>query len=328
MRRLNALALAGHYVDHIAPVWHALPKSARGIFWVRSDEAKRAAARNRIASRQWNPNTANNQIIITSALGDLNVAWRAGARTILMEHGAGQTYNTTHSSYAGGSHPSRDACELFLVPGTFPAQKLRQKHPNIPVVEIGSPKLDRLAKFKRPNNEIPKVVISWHWDCKVVPETRWAFPYYRRAVTDLLRHKDIEVYGHAHPRALKHIEPWCERYGIPFIERFSDVIKQADCYAIDNSSSLFEAAACGIPVVVVNSPHYRKSVNHGLRFWDAANIGPQVNRGSEFYSAIKQSLDPSDWQKQETERCLDLTYSVRDGSSVLAANTIIDLVLR
>jgi hypothetical protein len=317
--RINCLAAEKHFVDHLAAVWKAIPPHDRGIFYVRTNDAWHEAIRHRLSPKLWNGRISSGALVLVASLGDLNAAWKVGARTVLMEHGAGQTYNSTHSSYAGGSHPARDACELFLVPGVTPAEKLRNTHPDTPVVEIGCPKLDSFHGFERRRNDIPKVAISFHWDCRVVNETRWAWPTFRNYIAKLVNRPEYEIIGHGHPRAMAHLRPWWQRLEVPVIEDFNQVLKNADVYVIDNSSSMFEAAAVGIPVVVLNAPLYRKNVDHGLRFWDVATIGEQVNNPAMLHNAIMRALKQSDEQKAETERCLDIVYTYRDGDSARRA---------
>jgi hypothetical protein len=55
-----------------------------------------------------------------------------------------------------------------------------------------------------------------------------------------------------------------------------EVQRRAAVYVCDNSSSMYEFAATGRPVVVLDLPEgrikgigYRRNINHGLRFWDA-----------------------------------------------------------
>lgn len=319
-RRVNFLAFAPHYLDHMVPVWNAFKASERGVFWVRSKETEEAAKRHRIPARQWPGRVANGTIVVSSAFGDLNQADKAGATTVLMEHGAGQTYNSSHSSYAGGSHPARDRVKLYLVPGIRPAEKLRAKHPEIPVVEIGCPKLDkRILRSPRQPQDPPVVVVSFHWDCKVVPETTWAFPFYRRALESLSKRSDIQLVGHAHPRAAKTLSAWFRQRGIEYIPHLDKAMDVADVYMCDNSSSIFEMSAVGVPVVLLNSPRYRRDVEHGLRFWEAANIGPQADSSRDVLPAIQKALNPDEAQKTETQRCLDIVYTVRDGTSAAKA---------
>jgi hypothetical protein len=291
------------------------------VFWVRTDIAAKAAAAHRIPVRQWPGHVAPGTVIICSAFGDLNQANNSGAITVLMEHGAGQTYQSSHASYAGGSHAARDNVSLFLVPGQRPAEKLRAKHPRTPVVEIGCPKLDKRITKPRPERQTdkPTVVFSFHWDCKVVPETTSAFPFFRRGIELVARRNDYRVLGHAHPRAMKSLRPWYQTRGIEVVEHFDSVLEEADVYVCDNSSTIFEASAVGIPVVLMNSPRYRREVEHGVRFWEAADIGPNANRAAELPRRIAEALNPSPEQQAATERAVNLIYSVRDGSSTIRA---------
>jgi len=324
MQRLNFLASAPHYVDHMASVYKATPPGQRGYFWTRSTLAEQQARKHGINSKPWTGVLNPNQVVLISAMGDLILAYKSGVKTVLMEHGAGFVFNSTHHSYAGGIHPAREACKLFLAPGPVTAAKLRDKHPETPVVEIGCPKLDKRILKPRPElSQPPKVVVSFHWDCRVVPETRWAFPFYNRALKNLARRTDIQLLGHSHPRARRQLVPFWRSLGVEFIEDFDDVLDVADVYVADATSTIYEAAAVGIPVVVLNSPLYRRDVEHGLRFWEAAQVGPNCDSARELHSKIFESIDPTEQQVKETERCLDLVYTLRDGSSSKAAVEVI-----
>ena len=48
-----------------------------------------------------------------------------------------------------------------------------------------------------------------------------------------------------------------EAHGIEYVPDFDDVLRRADVYACDNSSTLYEFASTGRPVVVLNAPWYR-----------------------------------------------------------------------
>lgn len=261
MKRVNVLAAEPHFVDHLAPVWKKFPASRRGVFYTRSDIAQSQAAKFGIQTKPWTGKINPAQVFLCASFGDLNQLHKVGVDTVLMEHGAGFTFESSHSSYAGGSHPSREAVKLFLAPGSRTAKKLRDKHPATPVVEIGCPKLDRriIATRSAPSTP-PKVVVSFHWDCRVVPETRWAFPFYQRALIQLAKNSDVELLGHAHPRARRQLKPFWKKLNVPFIEDFNDVMDVADVYVADATSTIYEAAAVGIPVVVLNSPMYRRDV--------------------------------------------------------------------
>jgi hypothetical protein len=218
--------------------------------------------------------------------------------------------------------------ELFLAPGIRPAEKLRSAHPSTPVIEVGCPKLDhRISRSGAMQTDPPTVVTSFHWDCKVVAETRWAFPFYANAIHRLARNKDINLMGHGHPKAMSRLTGFYKRAGIPVLPTFDEVLDCASVYVCDASSTIYEAAACGIPVVVLNAPYYRRDVEHGLRFWEAANVGPQVDHPGQLQRAIAAALDPTPEQVAETNRCLDLVYTHRDGSSTARAIAAIEELL-
>lgn len=163
----------------------------------------------------------------------------------------------------------------------------------------------------------PVVAISWHWDCYLVPETVSAFQHYRFVLPDLKN--AVNLIGHGHPRAQPTLARRYRRLGIELVPDFRDVCRRADLYITDNSSSLFEFAATGRPVVVLNQPMYRKDVHHGLRFWDAANVGVQVNHPGELVEAVNLALEDAPAQRKARKEALDLVYAYRSGAAVRAA---------
>jgi CDP-glycerol glycerophosphotransferase (TagB/SpsB family) len=98
---------------------------------------------------------------------------------------------------------------------------------------------------------------------------------------------------------------------------------KADVYIIDNSSTLFEFASLDKPVVVLNPPWYRREINHGLRFWEFADVGVNCNNGGKLASCVDKALDdPSEIQKRRRQ-INNILYPIRDGSSSeRAANEI------
>ena len=94
--------------------------------------------------------------------------------------------------------------------------------------------------------------------------------------------------------------------GIPFVAAFEDVCRQADLFIADNTSCLFEFAATGRPVVVLNSKYYRRNVNHGLRYWDAADVGIQVDRPEDLVAAVAEALVDAPARQAARDAALDL----------------------
>jgi hypothetical protein len=274
--RIDAFARQPHYVDHLAPVWRALPHEHRGHFYVG------ASSRATIARAQFYGFSAvadhpprNQQLIMIAGGLDLRVSKRRP--TVLIEHGAGQTYEgdplkrVPHVSYAGGE--GRDSVRLFVCPRQEVADRNLARYPEAETV-VASPRLEYLQTMPRvPDRD--NVVVSRHWDIAHVPEMTSAWPHWREAVAHLAESGRWSVALHAHPRAARQMVGDARLLGAHFLPAWEDVIAQAAVYVCDNSSTLFEAAWLGIPVVVLDAPWYRRNIEHGLRFWSHADIGPR-----------------------------------------------------
>jgi hypothetical protein len=259
--RVDCLATKPWYWRHLAPVWDALPHLVRG----------------NLATPDSRTGTVGSRPTLVASWTDAQHV----AQAILMEHGAGQSYGGDpaagcHPSYAGGGE--RDNVILSLVPGPHPAARERAAGRN--VVMVGCPALDRwIGDPQRPagpthptqNREqggqpagSPLVALAFHWPNRLCPEADWALPHYAPALADLPR--QLDVAGHAHPRAARRLAPYYRRAGIPTIN-YDDVLSRAQVVVVDNSSIGFEAAAVGKAVVWLDAPWYRS--HHGLRFFDA-----------------------------------------------------------
>jgi hypothetical protein len=75
------------------------------------------------------------------------------------------------------------------------------------------------------------------------------------------------------------------RAGIETLREFSDVISWADVYAVDNSSTLFEAAALGLDVILLDAPWY-SDFPGSLRFDQHKDIGPIVKQPHDLVDAV------------------------------------------
>lgn len=271
-----------HFLDHLAPIWRALPE--RGAFHVTPDLVDHAALRGVVATVEEVPERG---AVAVASFGDLRKVRSRYRRPIFVEHGCGLSYGNEHGSYSGGR--GRGDVSLFVVPNEFAAALNRGRYPHIPTVVVGCPKLDRW--HHNPPPYTPGVVcVSFHWDCRVAPETRWAFPHFKRAVADLAR--THQVIGHAHPRAFDKLAPWYEDHGIEPVGDFDDVAGRAHCYVVDNSSTLYEFAALDRPTVAMNAPWYRPRATFPPRFWSHIP-GHQVARPDRMATVIDQALaDP------------------------------------
>lgn len=298
------------FADHIYPIWQALEDPGDFIIEGTIADIPRWPGSVTTATDPTRP-------VLVASYGDQKKVRRQGrTRIARIEHGAGQSYGTGHGSYAGGK--DCDDVSLFLMPNQYSADLWQAAYPDARVEIVGCPKLDGLPRREGPPGNV--VCISWHWDCHLVPETVSAFSTFRAALEPL--RETFDLIGHGHPRAIDRPPLLRKRYRrleIPLVAEFEEVCRRADVYVCDNSSSMFEFAATGRPVVVMNATHYRKNVHHGLRFWDAANIGVQVDSASALVDAVHLALEDGPAQKANREQALELVYPIRSGASQRAA---------
>jgi hypothetical protein len=324
---IDMLANEPHFVDHLAAVWKALPPEARGYFMTADTLGTRAMARGVSPTHD----QSGDGPILVASKGDLLKARRMGRGPIAyMEHGIGQSYGAdpkaaTHGSYPGGR--DRGDVGLFLAPNEHSAQRWRDAYPTARVEVVGSPKLDRLPA-KSVEGGPPVVALSFHFDCELTQESRSTFAYYKNALPALAER--FRLIGHGHPRDFERVfSRWYRRFGIEPVEDFEDVCRFADLYVCDNSSTLYEFAATGRPVVVLNEPPgltygrgYRTWMQHGLRFWEAADVGLQCDRPDELGDTIERALADPFRARRNREAALDLVYAYRTGAGKRAADAL------
>ena len=290
---IQVLASESHYLDHLQPVIDALPAGYARL------------ARN---ARELNKDAP----VLVASWKDYKATNHLRLPVIFSEHGVGYTYQGNLHAYAGG--PGRDRVGLFLNANARVAARNEAAYPQAAHALTGSPRLDVLAGIPQARST---VTFSWHWDCHITPETRTAFPHYKQH----LRQLSGQLAGHAHPRAWAMVQPTYDRLSWDIQRTFSDVVEQAALYVCDTSSTIYEAAALGIPVVVLNSPRYRRDVEHGLRFWQDIP-GPQVNHPGELAHTIEQSLTEDRWA-EERHRITELLYPHRGQAAARAADAIV-----
>lgn len=317
---IDALAYQTHYLDHVSAVWNRLPEEARGIFYVDSEISLRA-------SRMLIPGTIiqdatelrpSANAVLVASFSDMQNS--PGRRHILMEHGCGQSYEPFNNpAYAGG--PGRESVELFLCPNAYSAQLNADRYPDAQVAIIGSPRLEHLMGLERVNTG-RTLAFGFHFDLFLCDETRNAWSHFYPAITDAVKSGKWEVLGHAHPRIYRDLAPTFKEMDIEAVPDFTEIVRRADVYVADNSSTLFEFAAAVGPVVVMNPPWYRREINHGLRFWEAANVGPQVTDPYAVLGAAE--VAKAGWSGKE--EALDLVFPAVEDPGATAAEVILKVL--
>lgn len=314
MSRVDVFTTLPHYIDHVSPVWRALLMEQRGHVIIPEHLVEYAATQG--MEDTW-PQGERGSCVLVGGWQDAKSAymWK---NIILMEHGVGQSYVEDFTAYAGG--PNREHVRLFLCPNERVAD-LNRKDGD--VVVVGDPYLDELEKSTIA--PIFDAVFTWHWDCALTSETRSAFQHHKVGLIDLM-HK-MRIAGTSHPRAWQERSRWYQDIGITSIQQLDVAIGLAHVFACDNSSAMYYAAALGKPVIVVNSPVYRRDVAHGLRFWEYADVGEQVDSPDQLESAVRELRDqPGKHALRATEICQAL-FPYRDGRSAERAAQAIGAIL-
>lgn len=306
---LDIIATHEHYLDHVLPIRDELV--ARGVPVRVLESAEEIKPRRGIA--------------LVASYGDLKLARAAGRSCIYMEHGAGQSYSNTHGSYAGSG--ARNGVVAFLNPGHHVAKANMARHPRIPSYAVGVPKLDKWHR-QTGRESARTVCISFHWDCRICPESRSAFTHYEAILQELAESEHFTLIGHCHPRARAKVLPVYERLGIEFVERFDDVLERADLYVCDNSSTIYEFASVDRPVVLLNAPWYRKQVNHGLRFWRESRVGIVCDDPHDLHGKILEALEDTRERKVARRASVSRVYYYTDGlASHRAADAIQEVLM-
>jgi CDP-glycerol glycerophosphotransferase (TagB/SpsB family) len=126
---------------------------------------------------------------------------------------------------------------------------------------------------------------------------------------------NYSIIATAHPRLQERVEyryrDLSEKFGRQFewTEDADEIIRWADVLSVDNSSLGFEfMAVTDRPVVWLNSPLYREQMNHGLRFWEWADSGVQVNHRANWVDGIREALEDHPAQKARRRECVQHVY--------------------
>lgn len=302
-----------HYAEHLVPVWFALSEEERGEFYGPRAVAELLATEG-IHPQSSTPPWHKRPVVIAGAK-DLA---RCGSRPVaMMEHGVGQTYlGLDNPSFPGGS--GREKVALFLCPSERVAHLNLERYPDKPHAVVGSPKLDRWAFSQRLSEpEVPTIAVSFHWNCKLLPETKWALPAFDENLVRLTEDPRFRVIGHGHPRAWSYLREFYAAHGVEAVEDFDQVVARASVYVVDNSSTLYEATFADIPTVVMNAPWYRKDVHHGLRFWDTLPAF-QCEPDMELVDVIERALQTKDEARPLREAVTRYVYAVPDITTTAA----------
>lgn len=246
---------------------------------------------------------------------------------IALEHGCGLSYIGDLPSERWTSlHISRmcykhfgNAINLRLVPNEFQANREKKSYPSLPTRVIGdSPKMDkwRGRNFPKPGGK-PVVCLSTHFDLTRTPETRETLSLYAPSIASLVK-GGYHVIGHSHPRIWDKAKTVFEDAGVEPVMDFDEVLERADVYCTSGSSTIYEFASVGKPVVCLRAPFMRKGINHGLLFWDAVP-GVECWQPSNLCKAVDTALEDSDEIKSKRAFAISQVYPNPNGKSAQRA---------
>lgn len=249
--RLGSVALvASHeaYRQHLRPVAAALAPLTTTA-WLESP-----ALVNEVEAGTW----------VTASARDFGYVKDRGT-TVLMEHGTGlQWYPEFQLAQMKGA-------DLIAAPNRFVAERWHEAAPAARIEVIGTPKMDALRKIPVAGDGV--VAVSFHWSgFPMVPES------FRQSLHRLA--SEHRVIGHAHPRVFERMLRFWASLGIEPVREFEDVVARADVYLCDHSSTIYEWAALGRPVVFLQRPTRLIGYLTGLRYQAFTDVGSHADPDS------------------------------------------------
>ena len=265
--------------------------------------------------------------VVIAGASDLDKLRRV-SRVALLEHGAGQVYlGLNHRSWAGGRH--RDKASLFLCPRQEVCDLNLARYPDAQAVAVGCPALDRYADLARDEDDRekygkPLVVFTFHPSYAVaqqIPELRSGFDHYRSAIpetVEALRAEGVDVVGHWHPRSPGTRNFW-RSIGVDQCEDWDPLLGRLSVLVADNTSALPEAMAAGASAVFLNTPDYRRDVEHRGRFWAWPRGGFSCDDPADLTATVLRALGGPPPEAQEVALSI---YGPLGGAAERAAEAI------
>lgn len=258
--------------------------------------------------------------VVIAGASDLDKLRRT-SRVALAAHGAEQTYlGLDHRSWAGGRH--RDKVSLFICPRQEVCDLNLARYPDAQAVAVGCPALDRYADMKVRID--PLVVFTFHPSYAVaqqIPELRSAFDHYRSAIpetVEALRSEGVDVVGHWHPRSPGTRNFW-RSIGVQAVEDWNALLGRLTVLVADNTSALPEAMAVGASAVFLNTPDYRRNVEHCGRFWSWPRGGFSCDDPADLTATVLRAMGGPPPEAQAVARSI---YGPLGGAAERAAAAI------
>jgi hypothetical protein len=304
--RIDAFVSQEHYLRQLGPVMAAMPPEVRGTLYVAKPEWVPTATKFGVEAKHGRPDA--DEVIALVAAGRDIAAVREPRPVALMEHGIGQSYEgdaehpVLSNGYAGG--PERERVALFICPNRTVRNANYAVYPDARYAVVGMPSLDRYARWRWHAHRPRVVALSFHWPCGVIGEASTCFPDYRAALGELVAEMPYKFLGHAHPRYRRILHQAWNRLGIEIVDDFDEIMRRADLYVCDNSSTLYEFAATDRPTLTLSCEKFRRDIHHGLRFWEFIP-GIECPAPEYLFNTLTEAIvDPeiAQWARHEAVR--------------------------
>lgn len=327
--RVAAFGAEPHYIEHVSTSLHQVHPNRLTPMVVDEKHVKHALRQGHavipIEVDRPATNTAGvthyvnplQSVALVASKADQKAAESLGFPVVRCEHGIGQTYidGDASGSYAGSNMHKR--LFAYHAPGIHPHTRQRQAAPHILAQRVGCPWLDRLTPIEFPCQRGMAVGFGFHWDNAARPETSRTWDYWLPALVQLAEHR--QVIATCHPRDYEAFSLAVEGSKIFLTPDLATVHEHVGVFCADNTSALYLLAALGHPVVVLNHPSYRTHVEHGLRFWDAADVGMPCNHPQELQAAVAAAEECRDEDVAYREAALNWVFYRRRGASIVEA---------
>lgn len=310
---LYAYATRVHYGRHIKPVAEAL--RARGV----EVELLKAGRTPPFGAH-----------VLVASGTDVGALVRR--KLIYVEHGAGQTYNdpddpavATRRGYPGSDHC--DDVGLFLAPNEAVAAKWRARYPDATAVAVGCPALDQWhAEPVVPTT--PRIVLTFHWPSGHCLEAGTAWPLYQRYIAEqlipLALREGWSVVGTEHPRWQGELIRSWQTMGLSAV-KYETAMETGTLLVADNTSMLPEFASLGRPVLFLDSPEWRRDVEHGGRFWSWPQGQVSCDSPFNLREAVEEAFSDATSVRAARQRMVDDVYVATDGKAAeRAADAVVE----
>lgn len=263
---------------------------------------------------RWSPGTRG--LVLVASYQD---ALRAPANcgVVLMEHGAGQTYNGRGHNYA--DYP-KERIFAYFAPGPHAAEQFYANNRGTPTYMVGWPGLENAQGLRSrgvADNINHAVICSFHW--KSFQES-WAI--WGHAITELAEQLHNPVLLHGHPRCAAELVRLNSRTHVPFCHAYENVIQMAAVYVVDNSSTAFEMLALGVPVILLNQPGWSE-LKYGLRFSPMIHqLLRPLEHPRELRTRVQEALDNPQTVLRHADTILNTVYRPREDGTKKAVELL------